>query len=379
MKKTVLQVIGQLTKGGAEKQLYLLCKSLKQRGWQVYVLALSEGGFWKEKLESLGIKVSSINARRNMEWRRVSFARKTISRIKPDVMHTWLFPGNCYGRLGAICQKPPLVIASERMPALKKSFRDKIIDRILMHWTELMISNSQVGVDLICKNVGIHSTRTRVIYNGIDSQDLSSNETWPEDLAGFFSQKVVKSATPLLVGAAGRLVHMKGYQYLLKAIAQLLRDDIDVSVIILGNGPYRDQLEEYIEELGLGKHAFLPGERDDIRRILPHLDVFVQCSEFEGFSNSLMEAMQNGLPVVATNVGGNPEMVTDSETGLLIPWADVESLKQAILRLVMDEKLRTRLGATARSVMLKRFSVERMVDETEELYLKNLPEKAGLL
>jgi len=172
---------------------------------------------------------------------------------------------------------------------------------------------------------------------------------------------------------------MKGYQYLLKAIAQLLRDDIDVSVIILGNGPYRDQLEEYIEELGLGKHAFLPGERDDIRRILPHLDVFVQCSEFEGFSNSLMEAMQNGLPVVATNVGGNPEMVTDSETGLLIPWADVESLKQAILRLVMDEKLRTRLGATARSVMLKRFSVERMVDETEELYLKNLPEKAGLL
>ena len=379
MKKTVLQVIGQLTKGGAEKQLYLLCKSLKQRGWQVYVLALSEGGFWKEKLESLGIKVSSINARRNMEWRRVSFARKTISRIKPDVMHTWLFPGNCYGRLGAICQKPPLVIASERMPALKKSFRDKIIDRILMHWTELMISNSQVGVDLICKNVGIHSTRTRVIYNCIDSQDLSSNETWPEDLAGFFSQKVVKSATPLLVGAAGRLVHMKGYQYLLKAIAQLLRDDIDVSVIILGNGPYRDQLEEYIEELGLGKHAFLPGERDDIRRILPHLDVFVQCSEFEGFSNSLMEAMQNGLPVVATNVGGNPEMVTDSETGLLIPWADVESLKQAILRLVMDEKLRTRLGATARSVMLKRFSVERMVDETEELYLKNLPEKAGLL
>ena len=379
MKKTVLHVIGQLTKGGAEKQLYLLCRELKDRGWQVYVLSLSEGGFWKEKLESLGIEVYSIDARKNMEWRRIAFARKIISEVKPDVLHTWLFHGNSYGRLGAIFQKPPLVIASERMPALKKSFRDKMTDRLLQHWTELMISNSKIGVDMIRKNVGISSTRTRVVYNGIDNWSPITGEKWPDDLNGFFDRKMDVNSPPLLIGAAGRLVEMKGYQYLIRSIAQLRHDSIDASAIILGDGPFRSQLEQQVAELDLVENIVLPGERNDVRRILPHLDLFVQCSEFEGFSNSLMEAMQSGLPVVATDVGGNPEMVTDFETGLLVPWADSEALKLAIIQLAENNELRTRLGRAARLSILENFNVEKMVGQMEELYMEHLLKKARLL
>jgi glycosyltransferase involved in cell wall biosynthesis len=379
MRKSVLHVIGQLTKGGAEKQLYLLCEGLILRGWEVHVLALSAGGFWKEKLESLGIEVYSIDARKNMEWRRVAFARKVISRVKPDVLHTWLFHGNSYGRLGAIFQKPPLVIASERMPAIKKSYREKMIDRILQHWTELMISNSQSGVDVICKNIGIPSSQTCVIYNGIDNWDLSTGETLPEDMTAVFKRSMKGSVSPLLIGATGRLVEMKGYQYLLQAIAQLLQDNVAVFLIILGDGPFRNQLEQQVKELDLTENVTLPGERNDVRRILPHLDLFVQCSEFEGFSNSLMEAMQTGLPVVATNVGGNPEMVTDFETGLLIPWADSEALKLAIIQLAESNELRTRLGTAARLSILEKFNVERMVDQMEELYMEHRPKTPRLI
>jgi glycosyltransferase involved in cell wall biosynthesis len=180
----------------------------------------------------------------------------------------------------------------------------------------------------------------------------------------------------LVIGTVGRLDPVKDQVGLLKAFSRLT-DDPRAFLLIVGDGPCRQELEATIGALGLGDRVRLLGERDDVPAVLSAMDVFVLCSVGEGISNAILEAMATGLPVVATRVGGNPELVTDGSTGFLVEPRSPAGLAARLRRYLEDPMLPAHHGRAAREHAEAEFSLERMVGAYEQLYDRLLDTRVG--
>lgn len=202
-----------------------------------------------------------------------------------------------------------------------------------------------------------------VIRNGVDVDRFAPR---PSDDA-LRSTLGVPSRAPLVV-AVGRLNPMKGIDDFLKAIALLAGRFAEARFVIVGDGASRRELEEQARRLGLAGRVVFTGTRLDVAAILSQAAISVAPSLSEGLSNVVLESMAAGVPVVATRVGGTPEILDDGVTGLLVPPCDSQALSGAIGRLLGDEALAQRLGDAARARAVNRFSMEQMVHQTEGLY-----------
>ncbi|MFF0905455.1 UNVERIFIED_CONTAM: glycosyltransferase family 4 protein [Kocuria sp. CPCC 205316] len=172
----------------------------------------------------------------------------------------------------------------------------------------------------------------------------------------------------LVVLSTGRLTHMKGQRYLIEAAALLAPVCPKLQVVILGEGELRQNLEDLVAESGLAGSVHLPGHRGDARMLLDAADVFALPSRAEGMPLALIEAMEAGLPVVATRVIGSTEVVTDGETGLLVPAQDAGMLAEALVKLLGDGEVRALYGAAGRKRYLRDYTVEAMVTRTQAVY-----------
>ncbi len=180
-----------------------------------------------------------------------------------------------------------------------------------------------------------------------------------------------------IVGNVAALVPHKGQRHLVEAAALVVREVPDARFVIAGEGELRESLEHQIKSHNLEKHVILAGFRPDVLSLHKAFDIFVMSSVMEGLGTSLLDAMACGKPVVATNAGGMPEVVRDGETGILVPPRDDRALAQAIIRLLKDESLRQRMGAAGLSLANSRFSAERMVAETLDVYADVVREFGG--
>jgi len=174
-----------------------------------------------------------------------------------------------------------------------------------------------------------------------------------------------------LVGTVGRMQEVKDQTTLAEAFVRSVRrhpSGKHLRLVMVGDGPLRDRVARVLESAGLREQAWLPGERSDVPDILRGLDCFVLPSLAEGVSNTILEAMASGIPIVATRVGGNPELIDDGMTGRLVPPANAETMATAILGYFDDPTIGRRHGRAARQVAVQRFSLERMVKEYLSLY-----------
>jgi len=178
----------------------------------------------------------------------------------------------------------------------------------------------------------------------------------------------------IVVGTVGRLDPVKDQVGLLRAFSRVV-DDSRVLLLIAGDGPCRAELETTVSALGLDGRVRLLGERDDVPSVLAAMDVFVLCSIAEGISNTILEAMATGLPVVATRVGGNPELVVDGKTGCLVEPRSPAALAASLRRYFEDPRLLAQHGGSARALAVAGFSLERMVGAYEQLYERLLDVK----
>jgi glycosyltransferase involved in cell wall biosynthesis len=177
---------------------------------------------------------------------------------------------------------------------------------------------------------------------------------------------------PIVLGVVGRLAEVKDQGTLLRALALLFQDRPEwwgrVRLVLVGDGSLRDQLEDQVRQLALGEVVWMPGDRSDISSLLQTMDVFVLPSLAEGISNTVLEAMATGLPVVATAVGGNPELVTEGQTGHLVPAGDAQALCSALVRIVESPALRSNMGHAARQRVRDKFDWNRAVAEYLGVY-----------
>lgn len=206
------------------------------------------------------------------------------------------------------------------------------------------------------------------LYNGVDTGLFRSNNQAREllPLAGF------APADAFVIGTIGRMQAEKDPLNLARAFIALTQMTLcsqrPLRLVMIGDGPLRQQVAELLKRAGVADIAWLPGERNDVPQIMRGLDLFVLPSLGEGVSNTILEAMASGLPVVATAVGGNPELVSEDNTGMLVPSADPEKLAAAIRKYVLDPKVGKRHGRAARIAAEQRFGLDVMVNKYMELY-----------
>jgi glycosyltransferase involved in cell wall biosynthesis len=219
------------------------------------------------------------------------------------------------------------------------------------------------GVKRVLIDSGIPSKLIEVIPSGIDFSPFDDVPIW-----NYLHREFNFAPDDYLVGIVAHLADHKGHKYLIKA-TQLLREQTDkIRVIVVGEGPLRLDLTKKAKELNVDDIVYFLGFREDVPQILSSLDLFVLSSYLEGMGSSLLDAMACSLPIVATQVGGIPEVVINDETGILVPPRNPSSLAKAILKLYHDKDLATRLGQRGNEVVRQKFSAEAMADKIIDVY-----------
>ncbi len=361
MRLKVCLVIPTLVKGGAEKQLSLLATGLDRNRFECHVIVLTHSGPYEDELREHGIQVHLIGKRSKFDPTAYFRLVRKLKELKPHVVHTWLFAANSYGRLAARNAKVPVVIAGERSVDPWKQWWNFAVDRYLLRYTDTIVTNTQAVVDFYAKH-GIAADRFRVIANAV--LPPSVNRMTREQVF----ERLKLPPRSALVGAVGRLWKQKGYRELLWS-AELLRVALkDVCVVIIGDGPEREQLLHYRDQVGADEAARLVGERSDALELMTGFDLMWNGSLYEGQSNTILEAMACGIPVVASDIPGNRDLVEHNVTGLLYPLGDVGTLTRITNQLLREPERRAAMGTAAKQKIAEHFSLSKMIAQHESLY-----------
>ncbi len=366
--------------GGTERQVMNLAMGLDPENYDVHLGCLGKTGPLLEEAVARGLPVSEFKIQNLCgvdSWRaRAAFVAHLRER-RIQVVHSYGFYSNLFAVPAAFLAGVPVVIAAIRDCGETLTPMQKLAQKLCCSRADCILVNAE-GVRSWLLSGGYPAQKIKVIRNGIvSSQSVSIAEgrrVRSEGNPGKLRGELGLAADTPLVAVISRLNPMKGLEYFLEAVAILSRKFPEARFLILGGpdqkncGSYEADLQTYAASLGLGGRVIFTGFRTDIRQILPEIDISVLPSLSEGLSNSLLESMAAGVPVVATRVGGTPEAVEDGESGLLVPPSDSGALIQAITRLLEDRDFARRLGLAGKSRVQAQFSIERMVQETAELY-----------
>jgi glycosyltransferase involved in cell wall biosynthesis len=358
----LLLVIPTLVRGGAEKQLALLACGLPRDEFDVHVAVLTHTGPLEASLHEAGIPVTMIGKRWKADPLAYIRLRRHIRALAPDIVHTWLFAANAYGRQAAIAAGVKHIVGGERCVDPWKGAWQLAIDRHLAHRTERIVTNSS-GVQEFYVGRGLPAEKFAVIPNGI-APPVVAHPICREALLA----ELKLPAGSRLIGCLGRLWPQKGHKDLIWAADLLKSTRDDAHLLIVGDGPLRWRLERFTRQSAVEDKVHFLGERSDVPRLMQHFDVLWLGSEYEGQSNAIMEAMAAGVPVIAYDIAGNRDLVVPDETGYLIPRGDRFEFTRRTDWLLNDDALRRRLGEAGRERILREFTVEQMIARHAELY-----------
>lgn len=255
-------------------------------------------------------------------------------------------------------------ISNRRDMGFHKSRKLRWLMRRLNRRFDRIIAPSSTIIDSLIREDDVDPRCCVCIHNGVDTDRYT-----PADATRRVSLRAGLgfSGDELVIGCAARFWRVKQHEDLVRAFALVLHREPRARLLLVGEGPERDSIERLVTELDLGQTVSLPGARTDMEMILPALDVFALTSSSEGLSNAILEAQACGLPVVATNVGGNPELI-DAECGILVPAYDPPAIADALMRLLHDPVLRSKTGAAARARVVRSHSLASMLNAYDLLY-----------
>lgn len=288
--------------------------------------------------------------------------------IKPDIVHVHSSKAGFIGRLAAIIAGSPIIVMTVHGSIFQGThyFKESIcglMEFFLSGFTHKIITVSEELHKEIVHRVKVNPNKVVTIYNGIKTKvnESNKNKTWLYRELGI-------PETKKIVGTVARLAPQKGIAYFIRAAELVLKEIKNVSFVVIGDGPLREGLERLSAGLGLKGSVYFTGERQDVRSIMLHLDVFVLASLTEGLPLTILEAMEAGCPLVATKVGGIPEVIEHGKNGLLVKPKDIFALAEAIKIILSDSTKSKAMGNWGRELVLEGFVIDKMVESTEKLY-----------
>ncbi|TWG87992.1 glycosyltransferase involved in cell wall biosynthesis [Luteimonas sp. J16] len=364
----IVHVVNSLDYGGLERVVADLAIEQHARGMAVSVFSICDTGGFRGTLESAGVPVSVAGKRRTLDLDVLRLLRRAAAGA--DVVHSHNFVPNYYAAAALLGwrSRPALVNTCHNMGTRLDNRRLRLLYRWSLRRTaRVAMVGEQVRRRFVDDGI-VPAARAATVLNGIPVARFAGGD---EARARARARLGVAADAPLL-GCVGRLVELKNHRLLLDCLPRLAARYPDVRVVLVGEGPAEAALREQAAALGVAGRVVFAGACDDVPALLPAMDVFVLPSLTEGLSIALLEACASGLAIVASDVGGNPEIVRDGGTGRLFASGDGEALYALLDELLGDAAGRTRLGAAAREWVLANASVGAMADGYERLYREAL-------
>ena len=357
----VQHVLLSLEPGGLENGVVNVVNGLDPAQFRSSICCLKSSGPFAARIQRGDVQVHSMGHDRGNDWRLPLRLARLFRATGTDIVHTRNAEAFFYAGIGARLAGIPVLLHSEH----GRTFDDRAMrlyaQRLLSRWAHGIFAVSGQLRDDLVRYVGLRPSQVDVLHNGVDQGRFGRAD---RDVA---RRLLGLDPATLVVGSVGRLVAVKNYALLLRAFAALRRDD--AVLLLAGEGPERASLQQLAQGLGVASRTRLLGHREDVPTVLATLDVFALSSRSEGMSNTLLEAMAAGLPIVATRVGGNPEIVRDGVDGLLADDDDAQAFAGALRDLAEQPERRAAMGASGRDRVATEFSIEAMVDRYARYYL----------
>jgi len=363
--------------GGTEKNILALVSNLDKDRYENMVVALMSGGDLIEKVREQGLKGEILGINSILDLCKLLRLWRLMRSEKIDILHTYLWHANIAGRIIGCLARVPVIISSERCLDLNRSMLKVRLNRLTAPLCRKISCVSDQVKQILIKREKIQADKIAVIYSGVICDEKEFKDNTIEDRNNFREKIGIEPETKL-VGSVGRLRPEKGHRYFIEAAAKLFKKrrgedrvnkaEYNMRFLIAGDGPEEDRLRSLAVELGIDEHIIFCGYCDNVPEVLLALDVFVQPSLEEGLPLAVIEAMAAGVPVVATAVGGTKELVVHEQTGRLAKPADSQSLFLEIEELLKDDNVNGEMVVNARAMVRDRFSLRRMVEQTEQLY-----------
>ncbi|MCK4463107.1 MAG: glycosyltransferase [Candidatus Omnitrophica bacterium] len=322
--------------GGAERHVLDLVKNLDKNKYNLFISSLIPGGNLLKEISSHGAQVKLFPVRRiysmfgilkGFEFTR--FLRKN----KIDVLMTLHFGSDIWGTIFGRMAGVPVIISNRRDMGFWKKKRHILAYRFINRYVNVIITNSNAGKDIIIKDEKVSPEKIKVIHGAVDISKFKPlhNKKKIKQLLGIDSKKII-------IGAIGNFNPIKGHRYLIEAAPAIVKRIPDTHFLLVGDGPLRGNLESLAHSQNISRNITFLGSRNDIPDILSIMDICVLPSLSEGLSNALMEYMAAGKAIIATRVGGNPELIENSISGILIEPASSKDIEKAVCELVNDKE-----------------------------------------
>ncbi len=367
----ILFVIDGLEFGSGERCFAQIISGLPQDRYEIY-LASSENRQLYEAINTVRVHLIPLDFSHRYKPALFRAISKIISEKNIDIIHGQGSRAEFYARIATRHAKTSKYVSTIAMPvegydvcSLKKRWYG-IFDRFSDRHVDRFVVVSAVLRNLMIHQRGIPAEKVVRIYNGIETAiyDPDKLKNQRVQIRSDFSL----TENTLLIGAIGRLVWQKGFEYFVRCIPEVIRKFPGARFLIVGDGELRTSLEQLSKELNLENSLLFTGHRNDIQNVIAALDIVVIPSILEGFPMITLEAMAMKKPIVATRIDGIVEQISDGLEGLLVPPKDPSALVEAIIKIMRDRELARPLGLTARKKVESEFSVEKMIAETEKVY-----------
>lgn len=355
-------MVESLKTGGSERQFVALSRCLDPQQFRVKLGCIQAKGAFLEGMEvesfPLGGRLYGVRS-----WKTRMRLRRHLREQRIAIAHAIDFYANLTLVPSARVAGVPVVIGSQRQLGDLLTPLQSRAQRTIFRWCDAVVCNSNAAAKRLIDE-GLAPGKIAVIWNGLTPEAFEST-----------AAALPRRPGRVRVGMIARMNSVaKNHSLLLRAAARMQGNAPQVEFVMIGDGPLRPKLEQEAASLGLGDRVQFFGDRRDITAVLASLDVTALPSSSESLSNAVIESMAAGVPVVASRVGGNPELVND-ERGILVPAGDESSLAEAILRLVQNEALRIQMGQNCRRFARENFTMEKMQRKHEALYKELLARK----
>ncbi len=374
----LLMVTTGLGLGGAEQQLVQLSLRFKQRGWQVAVVSMVPPSVYVDLLEEMGVQVYSLNMVKGFpDPRALLRLARIVRRFRPHVVHSHMIHANLLARITRILAPVPVLISTAHNTFETGRFfgneaSTHFVYRVTDWLTDATSQVSREGFERYLRGRAARADKLVYIPNGVDTNRFAPNSA----IRVAKRRELALGEEEFVWLAVGRLEKAKDYPTLLRAFSLVIKVKQNARLLIAGKGSMLEEVERLIEELRLGERVLLLGSRGDVPELMNAADAYAMSSLWEGMPLVLLEAHASGLPIVATRVGDNVEIVREGVSGFLVPPGDVLALAGAMKRLMELTPLeRKEMGLRGRRWVEERFSLDKVVEDWEALYLGLLRSK----
>ncbi|HZN02030.1 MAG TPA: glycosyltransferase [Candidatus Polarisedimenticolia bacterium] len=358
----ILHVIPTLGIGGTERQLVDLLPRMDARRYHQTVCHYTPCDSLEERLHAAGIRTVFVPKTAMPAWRFLSRLRAVVRETRPDVVHTWLYSGNFWGRVAAVTCGVRRLVASDRGMALPAGWPVVLYERLLAPFT-LRLVNSHAAAGSVVRHYGLPSDRIRVIRNAVGPLPPV-----PPDARERIRAVLGLPVTERLVLLVGRQSVEKNHAMFFRVARRVAAARPGVTFVAVGRLFERDAMLRRLEESGGAAHVRIVDQQPDVASWLAAADLFCMTSDREGLPNALLEAMAMGLPVVCTAFESVREVVAREDVGVIVPRDDDAAMAAAVLGLLDDPARCRALGGAARAHVVSNFGWERLIRDMEALY-----------